>query len=98
MINPNTAAGWRQILDRRRACVCRGQFAVVALLLLVGAPTAAVAQRSRGVEVENMRVGFDASMALKSPNAFKIGTWTPVWVQLRGGSERYSGIMEVSVA
>jgi hypothetical protein len=98
MINPNTAAGWRQILDRRRACVCRGQFAVVALLLMVGAPTAALAQRSRGVEVENMRVGFDASMALKSPNAFKIGTWTPVWVQLRGGSERYSGIMEVSVA
>jgi hypothetical protein len=37
-------------------------------------------------------------MSLKSPNAFKIGTWTPVWVQLRGGSERYSGIMEVSVA
>ena len=98
MINPNTAAGWRQILDRRRACVCRGQFVVVALLLMVGAPTAVLAQRSRGVEVENMRVGFDASMALKSPNAFKIGTWTPVWVQLRGGSERYSGIMEVSVA
>jgi hypothetical protein len=98
MINPNTAAGWRQILDRRRACVCRGQFAVVVALLMVGAPTAVLAQRSRGVEVENMRVGFDASMALKSPNAFKIGTWTPVWVQLRGGSERYSGIMEVSVA
>ena len=46
-----------------------------------------------------MRVGFDASLStLKSSNSFKIGTWTPVWVQLRGGSEPWSGLMEVSVA
>ena len=54
---------------------------------------------ARGVEVENMRVGFDASLSsLKSSNSFKIGAWTPVWVQLRGGSEPWSGFMEVSVA
>ena len=46
-----------------------------------------------------MRVGFDASMSsLKSSNSFKVGTWAPIWVQLRGGSERFSGFMEVSVA
>ena len=46
-----------------------------------------------------MRVGFDASFStLKSSNSFKIGTWTPVWVQLRGGSEAWSGLMELSVA
>ena len=46
-----------------------------------------------------MRVGFDASLStLKASNTFKIGTWTPVWVQLRGGTERFSGFMEVSVA
>ena len=33
-----------------------------------------------------MRVGFDASgSSMKASNSFKIGTWTPVWVQLRGG-------------
>ena len=57
------------------------------------------AQRTRGVEVENMRVGFDASQSsLRASNSFKIGTWTPVWVQLRGGSEPWSGFMELSVA
>jgi hypothetical protein len=57
------------------------------------------AQRTKGVEVENMRVGFDASLSsLRSSNTFKIGAWTPVWVQLRGGSTPFSGTMEVSVA
>ena len=51
------------------------------------------------VEVENIRVGFDASVSsMKASNTFKIGTWTPVWVQLRAGAERFSGFMEVSVA
>ncbi len=50
------------------------------------------------IEVENIRVGFDASLGSKASNTFKIGTWTPVWVQLRGGAERFSGFMEVSVA
>ena len=45
-----------------------------------------------------MRVGFDASLSsLRSSNSFKIGAWTPVWVQLRGGSAAWSGLMEVNV-
>src|SRR5580658_3504982 len=44
------------------------------------------------IEVENLRIGFGTS------NSFKVGTWTPVWVQLRAGDDRFSGFMEVVVA
>jgi hypothetical protein len=44
------------------------------------------------IEIENLRVGFGAT------NAFKVGTWTPVWIQLRGGDARYVGFMDVEVA
>jgi hypothetical protein len=44
------------------------------------------------IEVENLRIGFGSS------NSFKVGTWTPVWVQLRGGAERFSGFMDLVVA
>ncbi len=47
---------------------------------------------ARPVEVENLWLGFGAS------NSFKVGTWTPVWVQLRGGDTRFEGFMEVVVA
>ena len=69
------------------------------LVLAPGVCSTAQAQGSRrGPEVENMRVGFDASISsLKASNTFKIGTWTPVWVQLRGGSERFNGFMDVVV-
>jgi hypothetical protein len=51
------------------------------------------------VEVLNIRVGFDASLSsAKASNSFKIGTWTPVWVTLQGGAERFSGFMDVIVA
>ena len=50
------------------------------------------------VEVSNIRVGFDASQSAKASNTFKIGTWTPVWVTLQGGTERFSGFMDVMVA
>jgi hypothetical protein len=47
----------------------------------------------------NIRVGFDASLSsTKASNTFKIGTWTPVWVTLQGGAERFSGFMDVMVA
>jgi hypothetical protein len=45
-------------------------------------------------EVENLRVGF-ASNAQN--NLFKVGAWTPVEVQIRGGNEPFSGTMEVEV-
>ncbi len=68
--------------------------AVGAIVVLMAglAPSAKAANDE--VEVENLRVGF-ASKAQN--NLFKIGTWTPVWVQLRGGNARFSGIMEVEV-
>jgi len=72
---------------------------IMSLMFPLAAPSAVLAQRSpRGVEVENMRVGFDASAStLKTSNSFKIGRWTPVWVQLRAGNERFEGSMDVVV-
>ncbi len=60
-----------------------------AMLLAMGATAHAA---SRPVEVENLWIGFGSS------NTFKVGTWTPVWVQLRGGDARFEGFMEVVVA
>ena len=50
--------------------------------------------RGAGPEVTNLRVGFTNNA---SGNLFKIGTWTPVWVQVKGGTERFSGVVEVEV-
>ena len=66
--------------------------AVLAAAGLMAAGSAGV--RGANVEVENLRVGF-ANNAQN--NLFKVGTWTPVWVQLKGGSARFTGIMEVEV-
>src|SRR6516164_8791933 len=65
-----------------------------------GAAPVVWAQRSaRGIEVENIRVGFDSSLSIKgASNSFKIGTWTPVWVQLRAGNVRFKGLMHLLVA
>jgi hypothetical protein len=46
------------------------------------------------VEVETLRVGYSSA---DRPNLFKLGTWTPVWVQLRAGAAGFSGFMEVVV-
>src|SRR5271170_2142480 len=88
--------------ERRPAWLTSGWISMALLTILLFAPgvcSIALAQRSsRGPEVENMRIGFDASIsALRASNAFKIGTWTPIWVQLRGGNERFSGVMDVRV-
>jgi hypothetical protein len=72
--------------------------ATVWLSILAGILSPSLLAAPAKVEVENVRVGFDASLSAKAPNTFKIGTWTPVWVQLRGGAEQFSGFMEVSVA
>ncbi len=47
----------------------------------------AVAQQPRAVEVENVRIGFD--------DRFKVGTWTPVRLQLRGGPVGFAGVIEL---
>ncbi len=44
------------------------------------------------VELQNIQVGLGAG------NAYKIGCWTPVRVQLKAGEQRVSGFMELVVA
>ena len=43
------------------------------------------------VEIQNVRIGLGAG------NAYKIGCWTPVRVQLKAGDQRLSGFMEMVV-
>lgn len=42
------------------------------------------------VEVQSVRVGFGGG------NAYKLGCWTPVRVQLKAGAERFSGVLVLS--
>jgi hypothetical protein len=43
------------------------------------------------VEVQNVRVGFGAR------NLYKVGAWTPVWVQLKAGTQGFKGHMDLLV-
>lgn len=74
----------------RRGRAIRRLALAAGLMLALGVPAA----RGADVEVENLRVGYANSA---QNNLFKVGTWTPVWVQLKGGDERFSGLMEVEV-
>jgi len=56
---------------------------VVLLTIAAGSASAA----SRAVDVENVRVGFQ--------ERYKVGTWTPMWIQLRGGVDGFDGYLEV---
>jgi hypothetical protein len=87
-----TANSARRARPRRwSAAICAGLLAWSCGGIVWGAPAK--------VEVLNIRVGFDASLSsAKASNSFKIGTWTPVWVTLQGGAERFSGFMDVMVA
>jgi hypothetical protein len=68
--------------------------AVALLLAAALAEAASAAPAQRPIEVETLRVGFVAGT---QSNVFKLGKWAPLWVQLRAGSERFSGVMEVVV-
>ena len=70
--------------SRPWALVCAG-----ALVLALVRPGQAAPPR---IEVENLRIGFGSS------NSFKVGTWTPAWIQLRAGEQNFDGFMEVMVA
>jgi hypothetical protein len=87
------------ISGRHPRCATRRIFLVLAAAIPIWYQTAgtALAQRAgRGIEVENIRVGFDSSLSVKgASNSFKIGTWTPVWLQLRAGNERFKGFMRL---
>ncbi len=58
----------------------------VALLALAWAGGEAPAA-NRTVDVENVRVGFG--------ERYKVGTWTPTWIQLRGGPDGFAGFVEL---
>ena len=66
--------------------------ALTLALTLTQAALAAPSQRA--IEVETLRVGFVAGT---QSNLFKLGKWTPLWVQLRAGSGRFNGVLEVVV-
>ncbi len=62
--------------------------AVVVLGVLAGTAGAALPP----IDVENLRVGFSG---VDKSNLFKVGAWTPVWVQLRAGEEGFTGYLDV---
>jgi hypothetical protein len=63
----------------------KGASMVVAALVAMAGASASAA--SRAVEVENIRVGFQ--------ERYKVGTWTPLWIQLRGGIDGFDGLLQV---
>src|SRR5215831_15866359 len=75
-----------------RGLLAKAALAVAAVLATAPARSEAAGPSRLGVET--VRAGF----ANKSKNnLFKVGCWTPVWIQLRGGSERFAEMMEVVV-
>ncbi len=75
----------------RRSGGLRAWALACASALVLALPSLGQAAPPR-IEVENLRIGFGNS------NSFKVGTWTPAWVQLRAGDQNFDGFMEVMVA
>jgi hypothetical protein len=63
------------------------RFLAAALAVLALTSLARAAER---VQVERLRLGLDEAI-----DRFKVGTWVPVRVQLKAGSERFTGMLEV---
>ncbi len=66
----------------------------LAAVVFLGVASGPASAAPPPVEVENLRVGF-TSAAKNNLNLFKIGAWTPVWVQLRAGAEGFLGYLDV---
>ena len=82
-----------------QTCRSRRSWPLLALLVFVvvglsGSGTASAAGPQQPIDVESLRVGFVAG---SRGNVFKPGKWTPLWMQLRAGPTRFSGVMEVVV-
>jgi hypothetical protein len=59
------------------------------LLSIAGRPAIAQTGAAKGAEFKNLRVGFKGM--------YKLGTWTPVRGELKGGAERFTGTLELTV-
>jgi len=84
---PGRVSGWARFTANRAPC---RWLRVISLAFCLGAWQEAFAAPP-AVEVQNVRIGFGAG------NAYKIGCWTPVRVQLKAGAERLSGFMDMVV-
>ncbi len=72
---------------------------LLACALILGSTVPALAARSKPkssgpIEVETLRIGLSSAA---QGNLFKLGKWTPLWVQLRAGTARFEGVIEVVV-
>jgi len=67
----------------------RGVVLAVGLVSLLAASNNARGAAPRPVAVEDCRVGFDGR--------YKVGTWTPIFVLLRGGPDGFAGEMHAVV-
>src|SRR3954466_9872965 len=65
----------------------RGRWAPAALVLALAAAPGAARGAGEPVTIENIRVGFQ--------DQYKVGAWTPVWVDLKGGNARFQGTLEI---
>lgn len=61
----------------------------LAAILLIAASPALAAPEGKPVEIETIRVGIG--------DAYKVGAWTPVWVQARAVGAPFEGTMELVV-
>ena len=69
---------------------------VLLLPLLAGlgaGRTAAAAEAP--VTIENVRIGYQVGV---SEGQFKVGAWTPVWIDLKSGPDAFKGLLEVEVS
>lgn len=77
---------------RAKRSKARGRSWLAALAALVILPAATAGAADLGFE--GVRVGFSGAAR---DNLFKLGAWTPVWIQIRGGPARFDGTLEVEV-
>ena len=66
--------------------------AVSTIVATSAAPPCPAAGPAREVTIENVRVGF----ASGASGIYKVGTWTPVWIDLKAGPSRFEGVLELT--
>jgi hypothetical protein len=65
----------------------RAELAALVVATLTSLAGSTALADSRTVNVENVRVGFQ--------ERYKVGTWTPIWIQLKGGIDGFTGFLQV---